>query len=348
MKALITTVLVLNFVFLAKAIGLTAGGLTTLISPEQFVFSEDINCLPDDDDGALQISKNLKYIGMMGGMGSDTFNLEKWKSDVYATLKMGNIQVLQFLNLPDDPTLEKSFTLFRQKLLFLAQFKVGLVVWVQELLFEPTGHIKNSAKLNWNKMVGILTPFKHKIKTFYLFDEPFWNVEIHKNNNDLQFVNADEMYKNLNTIGLLIRNSFPKKPLTYVEAYAMINDSLKIPEVFDWIGMDCYTGFENCEGHSIPEYYQILKKLKPGKKLVVLPSAIIFKKPQDISLLDRQKLKDLYITFMNWVSTESEIIVSLSFIYRYEQATEVFTGANQLCESRDIHKLFWRKFYLYQ
>lgn len=313
-------------------------------SIDQIVNDSDLECLHPNDE-AFTISENLKYVGMLSSMGTDTFNFDQWKSDVRATLKMGNLQVIEYLDLGKTFSLNDSCRLFGKKLRFVSKHNVEIVVVLQNLFFDENGKLKSDYVKSWKKLQFVLAPYKKHIKGFYIFDEPFWNVELNKRNGNKDYVTAEEMDHNLTEVGNLLHKSTPSIPLIYIEAYTMINEALKIPAVFDWIGMDCYTGFDNCQGKSIPEYYQILKKLQPGKKLVVLPPAIIFKKPEDITLEDRKYLQNIYTKFINWVATEPNIILSLSFMYRFDQTNEVFTGSDKLCEVADSHRLYWRKFY---
>lgn len=313
------------------------------LSSKQIVLDTDIQCLPAIDT-AIPVSKHLQYTGMLSSMGSDAIDFETWKTDISATLKMGNLQGVELVILPNDPTHAKSLDLMKKKLSFLSQYNVKIVLIVQRILFDANGKLFSNYTTNWSKVISALSSFKPLINSVYIYDEPFWNVLTNEKNGNTAFVSATEMYNNLNTAGLLIHQTLPGTALVFIEAYPMINDSLKIPDVFDWIGMDCYTGFENCEGQSIPKYYETLKKLQPNKKLVILPPAMIFKKAQDITPADRTKVKDIYLQYMNWIASEPNIITSFSFIYRYDQTIEVFTGANKLCESADIHRLFWRKF----
>lgn len=316
-----------------------------ITTPEQVVMNSDLECLEPEEDQTLNVSKNLKYVGMLSSMKSDTLDLEQWENDVRATLKMGNIQVVEFLDLSKTASSNQSFRLFKKKMLILSKYQVGIIVSVQELFFESNGHLKKDYASAWKKLKRILKPFKRKIKGFYLFDEPYWNVDVNKQNGNKEYVSVEEMTQNLTSVGNLLHQSMPSVPLVFIEAYTMVKENMIIPDVFDWVGMDCYTGFDNCEGKSIPEYYQIIKRIQPNKKLVVIPPAIIFKKPQDILLEDRLKLKHIYTQFMNWVATEPNIITSFSFMYYFDQTSEVFTGANKLCEAADSHRLYWRKFY---
>lgn len=316
-----------------------------ITTPEQFVMNSDLECSDPEEDQAFTVSKHLKYVGMFASMKADTIDLEKWENDVRAALKMGNIQAVEFLDLSSTASFNQSFRLFKKKMLILSKYQVGVIVMVQDLFFEPNGHLKSDYVSAWKKLKHILWPFKSKIKGFYLFDEPYWNIEMNIRNGNKEYVSIEEMTRNLTTVGNLVHRSMSSIPLIFIEAYTMVKDDMIIPDVFDWVGMDCYTGFENCEGKSIPDYYQIIKKIQPNKKLVVLPSAIIFKKPEDILLQDRLKLKNSYIQFMNWMATEPNIVTSFSFMYRFEQTNEVFTGANNLCEIADSHRLYWRKFY---
>ena len=313
------------------------------LTTAQIVLDSDIKCLPPSDT-SIPVSKHLKYFGMLSSMTEDTTNFENWKSDIMATLKMGNMQGVEYVQLANDPDYTKSIALLKQKINFLAQYKINIVLIVQKILFDSNGKPFTNYTANWSKILNAVNAFKPLIKSIYLFDEPFWNVLTNQKKGNTSYVSNAEMYNNLNIVGSLMHQTLPDAALVFVEAYPMVNENLKIPDIFDWIGMDCYTGFESCEGHSIPEYYQILKKLQPNKKLVVLPPAMIFKKPQDIQMADRMKVKDIFLSYMNWIASEPNIITSLSFIYRYDQTIEVFTGANKICESADIHRLFWKKF----
>jgi len=307
------------------------------------VNDSDLQCLPSNDT-TLPVSPHLKYTGMLSSMGNDTIDYNQWKLDVSATLKMGNLQAVEFMPLKDDVDLTESFKLFKQKLEFLSQQKINILLVVQNIFFDLNGQLKKDYEKNWLKLLTAISPYQSSIKVIYPYDEPFWNIVSNQKKNNKLFVNNQTMYNNLTTAGLLMHKTLPNVPLVYVEGYPVVNEKLKIPDVFDWIGMDCYTGFENCEGRSIPEYYNILKKLKPGKKLVVLPPSMIFKKPEDILPADRMKVKDIFVKFMNWIHSETNIIASLSFIYTYRQTIEVFTSADRICESADIHRLFWKKF----
>ncbi len=316
-----------------------------ITTPEQFVMNSDLECLDPEEDQAFNVSKDLKYVGMLSSMKDDTIDLEKWEKDVRASLKMGNIQAVEFLDLSKTASFNQSFRLFKKKLLILSKYQVGVIVIVQELFFDSNGHLKSDYASSWKKLKRILMPFKNKIKGFYLFDEPYWNIEVNKQKGNKEYVSIEEMTQNLTTVGTLLHQSMPSIPLIFVEAYTMVNEGMIIPDVFDWVGMDCYTGFDDCQGKSIPEYYRIIQHIQPNKKLVVLPPAIIFKKPSDIQLEDRLKLKNIYTQFMNWVATEPKIVISMSFMYRFDQTSEVFTGANKICEVADSHRLYWRKFY---
>lgn len=316
-----------------------------ITTPEQFVMNSDLECLDPEDDQAFTVSKHLKHLGMLTSMGPDANNLEKWERDVRAALKMGNTQVVQFLDLSKNSSDDQSFRLFKKKMLILTKYQVDIIIVVQELFFDINGHLKSDYASSWKKIRRILKPFHKKIKGFYLMDEPYWNVEVNIRKGNKEYVTAEEMTHNLTTVGNLLHSTMPSVPLIFIEAYTMINENMIIPDVFDWVGMDCYTGFDNCEGKSIPEYYRIIRNVQPGKKLVVMPSGIILKKAEDIQLEDKLKLKNIHTQFMNWVATQPDVILSLSFIYRYEQSIEVFTGANKICEIADNHRLYWRKFY---
>ncbi|MBK9294752.1 MAG: hypothetical protein IPM57_09965 [Oligoflexia bacterium] len=59
----------------------------------------------------------------------------------------------------------------------------------------------------------------------------------------------------------------------------------------DWIGMDCYEGFDSCGGKSIPWYYEQIKKTMHSKqKLIAVPGV---GKPINSAKTESQILNEL-------------------------------------------------------
>lgn len=308
------------------------------------------DCLNSEyEERILPVSKNLKYFGVLSSNTSDAIDLNSWKTNTLSLLKMGNLHDVEFIPLAnDDKNYSRSIKLLIQKIVFLKERNSKVVLWVQAAFFDQSGQLKQDYKTTWAKLNAAASPLKSIIKGIYLFDKPFWTAQTNH-------IPLSVMYDRLTVTGQLIKSSFSAIPLIYIEAYPMVNASLNIPAVFDWIGMECYGSFESCGDDvygrkSIPEYYQILKDRiaalnLANKKFVVIPgSALADKYSSKITPSDRVNIIDVFRKLMTWVIKEPDVVAVMSFLNQYNRAPEPIMGFKLVCQNPDFQKLFWHKF----
>jgi hypothetical protein len=304
----------------------------TTIDPSQ------MTCTAADQTN-YSVPSTLKYFGVVGGFAKDTDSFEEFKRTVVGTLKMGNLQFVE-VKVFDDPA-KTQFEL-RRRMDFVLQFPVAAVLSVSNVFWnqDVPGQLRFDRDQQWKAVVDVLKMYpQSRIAAFYLLDEAFWNA---KNLG----ISESQMYSWLSTFGGQIKSAFPASKLTLIEAYPMVDSTLRWPDVFDWIGADCYV--ENCGGgKSIFDLFTVLKtKLKSHQRLVVIPTAIVFKKPSDFSQANSVWMRSEFERYMKWIATEPLVEASFSFIYHYAAGTEDMTAMENSCHSSEAHQLYAAKFRL--
>jgi hypothetical protein len=180
----------------------------------------------------------------------------------------------------------------------------------------------------WAAWVKAIKPYASEIVAIYPFDEPyasawkerssdklplFWTRMSSRQKQDIM----EDQKARLELAKQRIRNAFPGVPLIYVEGFAAVDESLSLPD-YEWIGFDCYAGWENCHGKSMPEYFSILKsKLRPAQKLVMVPPGFLYIKQNTTpnkSTLDT--LSKLVLQFRDYFLKEPRFAAALVWDYR--------------------------------
>lgn len=290
----------------------------------------DIQCLKEEDY-SFTIPPNLKYFGILTAMGADGKDFEKWKQYTDSSLKMGNTQVIDVLNYATE---EETINEFKKRVDYIYPYKQMIIINVQDVFFSrATGLIKSDYSSLWNKLVDVMKSYAtNPFVAAYLYDEPFFSA---KSKN----IPVAALTQDLNTVGQVIKTSMNSMALVFIEAYPMVNSQMVIPEIYDWVGADCYV--DNCDGKSIFQLYETIKSLlKPHQQLVVMPTAMVFKKPNDFMKADSVWMKDQFIKFAQWISQQSNVIASVSFIYHYSLGVEDIIGTESSCDASDIHRIY--------
>ncbi len=328
-----------SFVALEKGEGSSASlGLgfysDAQITEATFAKDSDLQCLRFQDY-TFSIPKSLKYFGMLPSTGEDVRDFEKWKQQINATLKMGNTQVIEIWDTGDD---DQTVADFKRRADYIYPYRHSIIVVLQQVFFaRATGQLKSNYTPLWNKISAVMKSYSvNPFIAMYLYDEPYWNAQ-------LKGIPSSDLTQQLNVAGQAIKASLPGMPLIFMEAYTMVNNQMIIPDIFDWVGADCYT--EDCNGSTIFQLYEIIKaKLKPHQKLVVIPTAFVFKEPNQFTKADGVWLKDQFIKYAQWLAAQTNVIASVSFLYSLTISTEKIIAAENFCDSTDIHKIYSRQF----
>lgn len=320
--------------------------MTSLSMEERFTASEvdqattidvgNMTCTVPSQTNYM-VPSNLKYFGVVGAFADDTNDFENYKKNVIGTLKMGNLQFVE-VKVFDDPAKTK-FEL-RRRMDFALQFPVAAVLSVSNVFWSTRvpGELRRDRDVQWQAVVEVLQSYpRSRIAAFYLLDEPFWNAKA-------LGISEPQMYAWLSNFGAQIKAAFPESKLTFVEAYPLVNPSLRWPDVFDWVGADCYV--EDCGGgKSIFDLYSILKpKLKSHQKFVMIPTAIVFRRPENFTQANSIWMKTQFDRYAAWIATEPLVEASFSFIYHYGGTAEEMTGLEKSCHSQEAHQMYAAKF----
>lgn len=138
--------------------------------------------------------------------------------------------------------------------------KMKMVVNLCWQFFDAQNKLRSDYITNWNNLAAQIAPHINTVGAFLLENDPYWNG-ISKSD--------------LETVALLVKNTFPNTPTMVVEAYPMITDNLQMPAGIDYYGFD-YFGMPN--GFTeIPRLLAIIKsKLRPGQQIILVPENILF------------------------------------------------------------------------
>ncbi|MBK9294667.1 MAG: hypothetical protein IPM57_09520 [Oligoflexia bacterium] len=177
--------------------------------------------------------------------------------------------------------------------------------------FDGNGDIVSNHIQNWHTLRQKLEPFRTSIIGFYLADEPYW---IHQLGHSPDLRHYDWVRDWLNHLSRIIKIDWPEAITAFVEAYPIFTEGHFLnPELVDWIGMDCYEGFDSCGGKSIPWYYEQIKKTMHSKqKLIAVPGV---GKPINSAKTESQILNELK-KYDEMIKADSRFIMTMPFLWQ--------------------------------
>lgn len=304
------------------------------------VSPSDLQCLSESSE-IVPVSTHLEYFGILPGMGEDNRNFESWKQIVLPTLKMGNLVTIEILRRSNDA---ETVVEFKKQLDFVLQYRKKVALSVASLYFGVDGLPRSEGPATFSKIADLIRTYPaNSVIAAYPFDEPYWFAKRYN-------ISTSVMTANLTRVVLDIKTKVPGIKTVFIEAYPMIDDSLVVPPDYDWVGADCY--LETCEvggqQKTIREIYETLKtKMASHQKLIVIPTAMVFKASSQVTTQDSIWMKNEFMKYANWMMDDPKIAASISFLYAYRTINsggEILAGAESSCHSRDVHRLFWKRF----
>ncbi len=201
---------------------------------------------------------------------------------------------------------------------YLAQARQdGLMVALDlSSVFFPGGRgdftlerVQNSSR--WATYAARIAPYLDIIAAFYPVDEPYW-VFGQPNGN----LTNTEIAAVLTALNLQIKQRFPQIPIAVVFAYPSVDDSLIIPQSYDWVGFDCYDGFDACGNpsllrRSVPEFLGTLREKKTaGQRLILIPPAF----QQDLAMSEAQ-IVAIVDRYQQVAATDPEVVAVVPFLW---------------------------------
>lgn len=204
----------------------------------------------------------------------------------------------------------------------------------------------------WNYLVQTIKPYMSTVAAFYPSDEPFLRVaekhlgtledSIKEMNPQDQQVNRNQgnlspasVYQYLVNVRNIIGETFPTIPVAIVFSYLEVKVGYLPPQNFDWIGVNCYGPFENCNGMSIPAYYERLKSMHPKARLILVPDANV--KVQAYNATTERSLINSSVQYMTYAMNEPRTVAVVPFIYQSFCETlgpvpyDIFHSGNRGC-----------------
>lgn len=197
--------------------------------------------------------------------------------------------------------------------------------------FDSKGEITSFHLSEWSRLKQILTPYRSSVLGFYLMDEPYWIYSLGHSAEQSHF---DWVRDWLNHLSRMIKLDWPEMITAFVEAYPMFLQGKYLnPELVDWIGMDCYEGFDLCAGKSIPWYYEEIKKtMHSHQKLIAVPGV---GKPKASAKTEEQIVNDLK-KFDEMAKSDSRFIMTMPFLWQsFGDSNEAWYGARDLSIIKD-------------
>jgi hypothetical protein len=205
-----------------------------------------------------------------------------------------------------------------------------IMISTRWVFFDGKGAIYDEPFLtaNWVGLKKALKPYRGDILGFYLADEPFWTYYSAQAPADRHM---DWMRDWLNFLSKKIKTD-PEwsdfKPKTaFIEAAPIIRDKLFLnPSEVDWIGVDCYDGFDSCLGMSIPAYFAAIP-LNKGQRLIAVPGV---GRPASLTARTEKKLLDDLELFDAMIAKDRRFIMTMPFLWQSFDSEGGWTGARDL------------------
>jgi hypothetical protein len=201
----------------------------------------------------------------------------------------------------------------RQKLKLAESQNLKAIVSLTGFLFDSSYKLHNHWKDSLDAVFASTDSFMQTIAAYYVLDEPYWTGA-------RKGVSYSAMYTALQTVGLYLKQHHPETPIAVIFSAPEANGGVPIPESFDWFGVDCYTGFEKCEGGSIPLLYdkidQQLRQMDAAdgkrRQLMAIPPA-----GYDLKVVDGEKGSVKQINqYRSWLKYRTDIHIVLGFIWQ--------------------------------
>lgn len=199
------------------------------------------------------------------------------------------------------------------------------------------------SRVKW--ATDIMDQYLDVIIANYIFDEPYANGAN-------QGVSVSDMYNALETVAQFFKARYPEMPLAVIFSTQELNGgskTYKLMPSFDWIGMDCYGGFFQCDKSSIPGYYNLLKtdieKLEAvdGKKryfMAVPPSGWETTQPQNEDGHYNQ-----IVPYRNFIKSESRFKVVIPFVWQsFGTGKDAWTGCRNSAKLKPAYQKFFQDF----
>lgn len=182
------------------------------------------------------------------------------------------------------------------------------IIDVQDVFFTDRLILRTDYEQRWLKYQQNIIPFKNKILSFY-FDEPYgWGqgFGVSFQTMQLQLEKVAELIKSTNLYEIPISISF-----------TINTTNLPIPRGIDWVGVDCYGSWDQCEGKSIPEHMDVLKsKLNSNQRLILFADSALRNSQLKVTDQEQKRLLETFKKYFEYAQSEPLVVGVFAFIWQ--------------------------------
>lgn len=267
-------------------------------------------CVPTTN--ALPSNPNLQYFGVWWNGGSSVLPVSAYGNLVWVDLTSPNLV----------PNLAQIKALGGKAILFMSGF--GWICPPNSSCPPVPLTLDPNFSSDLQPYVATLTTYADTIVAFYPYDEPFINDVSDGSGLASEIAQVKSIPAFSNWKAAVVFSSCEVNEAAYDpyngESCTRINNGntsvSAIPAGYDWVGVDCYTSFDDCDGHSIPYYLGVLSGLPNSpKKFIINPSAT-FSESGDVvttpTLEVQETLMDDEELYMKYALGEQSQVVAIS------------------------------------
>jgi hypothetical protein len=208
-----------------------------------------------------------------------------------------------------------------------------------DVFFTPDLELTPDYQDRWNEFADQIRPFIDDVAFLYPIDEPYSQAKT-------LGIPAADMMARLQTIGTLMKATFPSVPLAFsfsaidfdTQDSAFADIANPLPSQYDFFGFDCYGAWEACgeasfrSVHSIPWYVSRLKeRMRSDQSLFLFADAFVVESiPPDPALdAEQARLRTWRAEQYRQLALSDTAIIGLfAFLYQddYVEADQRFLG----------------------
>ncbi len=202
--------------------------------------------------------------------------------------------------------------------------------------------------LRWNALANQIRPYLDDVAFLYPIDEPYSQAKT-------LGIPAAIMYTRLQTVGALVKSTFPSVPLAFsfsaidfdTQDSAFADLANPLPIQYDFFGFDCYGAWDTCGEasfravHSIPWYVERLKEhMNADQRIFLFADAFVVEtKPVDPAVdAEQARLRAWRAEqYRQLALTDSAVVGLFAFLYQddYVEGTQRFLGVKHWPELQE-------------
>lgn len=166
-------------------------------------------------------------------------------------------------------------------------------------------HLRANYRGRWNQFLAKSRISAHldQIGAFYIADEPAW---------------TNTSAADLATIANRVNASFPAKPITYVEAYTVLEDPslhsyVSIPENVDWVGFDRYGTIDPQTDPAYQADLAVLKSKRTANQKIIVVFESHYLDPYYVPYVTQEDMAQIFLNYYGQATTDTDTVAMLGW-----------------------------------